>query len=76
LDSSYSHSLYFDKSSVTEIKAWGTDITDNIILDKGFDVSIEGGFNAGYTSNDGITTLHGTLKVRKGKLTVEKLVVQ
>jgi parallel beta-helix repeat protein len=67
---------YLNSSSATEIKTWGTDITENLLLNKSLTVTIKGGFNAGYTSNDGITILHGTIKVRKGKLTVEKVVVQ
>jgi hypothetical protein len=67
---------YLDISSATIIKAWGTDITDSLILDKNIAVTIKGGYDSGYISNSGTTTLHGTITVKQGSLTVEHLVVQ
>ncbi|MFZ4859179.1 MAG: hypothetical protein ACOYL3_22605, partial [Desulfuromonadaceae bacterium] len=58
------------------IKAWGTDFTENLLLNKNGAVTIKGGFNEAYTSNSGKTTLHGTLTVRKGKVIVENLLLR
>lgn len=38
-----------------------------------FGLQIRGGFSEGYTSNSGTTVLRGTIKVRRGKLSVERL---
>ena len=67
---------YLDLSAATVIKSWGTDLTDTLLLDKNIAVTIKGGYNSGYTSNSSNTTLHGTVTVKKGSLTVEHLVVQ
>src|ERR1039457_6965947 len=67
---------YLDASVPTVIKAWGTDITDSLILNKDLAVTIRGGYNSEYTSNPGTTTIHGTVTVKKGSLTVEHLIVQ
>ncbi|HBA71372.1 MAG: hypothetical protein A2X82_14395 [Geobacteraceae bacterium GWC2_55_20] len=58
------------------IKTWGTDFTENLLLNKSIAVTIKGGFNADYTSNGGNTILRGSITVGKGSLTVEHLVVQ
>jgi hypothetical protein len=67
---------YAHASTSNIIKSWGTDFTENLLLGKSIDVTIKGGFDAGYITNTGNSTLHGTLAVGKGSLTLENLVVQ
>lgn len=56
------------------IKAWGTDFTENLNLNKV--LIFKGGYNTGYTSNSGMTILKGILTVTNGSLTVENLQIQ
>jgi parallel beta-helix repeat protein len=68
---------YLAASAASIIKAWGTDFTENLLFKSNIAITLKGGYNAGYTSSTGgATTLHGTLTVGKGSLTVENLVVQ
>jgi parallel beta-helix repeat protein len=66
---------YLDISGSTVIKVWGTDFTEDLLLDKSIDVTFEGGFDAGYNTNTGNTTLHGTVTVMRGSLAIENLIV-
>jgi hypothetical protein len=75
----YSPSLlaaYTAASSGDIIQAWGTDFSENLILGTNFAIAIKGGYNEGYTSNYGYTTLKGSLTVKSGALTVERLVIR
>jgi hypothetical protein len=60
------------------IKAWGTDFKEDLnAADAGNKaVSLKGGYNGAYTANNGYTTLHGSLTVSKGSLTMERLAIR
>ena len=62
------------------IEMMDIDITENIEYNSPNEVTLKGGFSSAvynhwYSGNTGITTLHGTLTVKKGKLNVQKLVL-
>jgi len=57
------------------VKAWGVPFTENLSVDQAKAVSFMGGYNSGYTSNANVTVLHGTLRIKKGVLTVDRMVV-
>jgi hypothetical protein len=65
--------LSFDPPGV--IKAWGTDFSENLTCAQTKNVTLEGGYNKGYTANNGFTTLKGNLSVEKGSLTVENIII-
>jgi hypothetical protein len=67
---------YTDAASGNVIMAWGTVFSENLILGRNIAVAIEGGYNQGYTSNNGYTTLQGSLTVKNGALTVERLLIR
>ncbi len=58
------------------VKAWATDFVENLSCDRTKDVLLEGGYNGGYSSVIGYTTLKGRLSILNGSLTVENLVIQ
>jgi photosystem II stability/assembly factor-like uncharacterized protein len=69
---------YNAANSIYPVQAWGTDFTEDVIAaDAGNKaVTLKGGYNGAYLSNDGYTTLHGSLTVTKGSLTVEQLKIR
>ena len=58
------------------VEAWGTDFLENVLLTGQKKIIFKGGFNPEYTSRNGFSIVKGTLKLRSGKLTVDKLVIQ
>jgi YVTN family beta-propeller protein len=58
------------------IQAWGTDFIETLTLSSPKAVTIKGGYNQGYTSNNGKTVLKGKLNIRNGSLTVENLQIR
>jgi hypothetical protein len=58
------------------IKAWGTEFVEDLDCDKEKVVTIEGGYDTGYSNNDGFTMLNGTVTVSAGTLIVENLVIR
>lgn len=57
------------------IRAWGTDFTENVRLDQSKNIRLKGGYDAGFSSNTGMTRLHGSLTISKGCLTVDNLTI-
>ena len=70
------NAAYLDISATSVIKAWGTDFTENLELDKGKALTLRGGFDSTYTTNSGFTTLHGALTIGTGSVVVDKLAIQ
>jgi hypothetical protein len=58
------------------IQAWGTDFIETLNLNLPKAVILKGGFNQGYSSNSGKSTLKGTLTITSGSLTVENVQIQ
>ena len=58
------------------IKAWGTDFTENLNFNLGSAVTIKGGFDSAYTTNAGVTILHGVLTIGTGSVIIDNLVIQ
>jgi hypothetical protein len=58
------------------IKAWGTYFAEPLTCNLPKDVSIDGGYNDGYSAKSGFTTLLGPLTISQGSLTVEELAVR
>ena len=58
------------------VKAWGAPFTENLAVDQDKAVSFTGGYNSDYTSNANFTVMHGTLRIIKGVLTVDRLVIR
>jgi photosystem II stability/assembly factor-like uncharacterized protein len=69
---------YNSANSVYPVQAWGTDFTGDLnAADAGNKaVTLKGGYNGAYNANNGYTTLHGSLTVTKGTLTVERLIIR
>ena len=60
------------------IKLWGINFTENLLLDENKAVTLEGGYNSSYsTQTSGVfTTITGTLTIRDGKMTVERVILK
>lgn len=58
------------------IKAWGIAFSEALTLNLGKTFTLKGGFNDGYTSNTGTTTVAAPLTVTSGAVTVENLAVK
>jgi uncharacterized repeat protein (TIGR02543 family) len=58
------------------IKAWGAHFTENLATDQEKAVTFLGGYNSGYTGNASVTVLLGTLTIKTGTLTVDRLVIR
>jgi hypothetical protein len=69
---------YNAATSAYPVLAWGTDFTEEFKADDAGNkaVTIKGGYDDAYETNNGYTTLHGTLTVTKGSLTVERLAIR
>lgn len=57
------------------IKARGTGFTEDVYLDSGAAITLQGGYSSGYASRDGYTALDGILAVAEGALVVDRLVL-
>jgi hypothetical protein len=58
------------------IWAWDISYVENLECGQDKGVKIKGGYDTGYGAQLGMTTLEGTLTIRRGSLTVERLVVK
>jgi hypothetical protein len=67
---------YASSSNGGTIQGVSADFTENIVFNRNISINLEGGYDSGYTSNNGMTTLHGTLTVGNGNITIENLVIE
>jgi subtilisin family serine protease len=67
---------YSAASSDAEIDAWGIAFREDLDCANDKVIALKGGYNQGYTDNGGYTTLQGVLSIKKGALTVERLVIR
>jgi hypothetical protein len=67
---------YLAASSGNTIQIWGVDFSESFIFNQNKAVTLEGGYNGGYTDQSGYTTLIGPLTISQGGLTVDRLVVK
>ena len=58
------------------VKAWGASFTENLAVDQVKAIVFLGGYNSGYTGNANFSVLKGTLKIKKGTLAVDRLVLR
>jgi uncharacterized repeat protein (TIGR02543 family) len=70
------HDAYLLLGAGGTIQARQVELTENLILDRGIAVTLEGGYNTAYTSSSGHTTLHGSLTVISGSLSLENLSIR
>jgi hypothetical protein len=66
---------YDNSPNPGSIKAWATDYEENLSCNQAKNVTMEGGYNEGYTSNTGYTTLKGNLTIANGSLTSDRLII-
>jgi serine protease len=60
----------------TVIKAWGTYFAEPLTCNLVKNVTIDGGYNDGYSAKSGYTLLQGPLTIGRGSLTVENLTIK
>lgn len=67
---------YDNAESGTVIQARAFDFSGNLLLKRGIQVVLKGGFDSSYAGNTGYSTLKGSLTIGTGSLTLEKFVIQ
>jgi hypothetical protein len=66
----------FDAAQAGDIiKARGTGFVENLLLNSGVSITLQGGYSSDYTSQSGYTTLDGILAIAAGALVVDRLVM-
>jgi hypothetical protein len=63
-------------SSGNVIQAMSHDFNEDLVLDNNTAIILEGGYDSGYATNAGYSTLHGSLTIGSGALTAENLVIE
>jgi PKD repeat protein len=53
-----------------------SEFTENLTLDHLSDIVLRGGYNCDYTSNLGATTVHGTMTISGGTVTIENMILR
>lgn len=66
---------YAAASSGATISAWGIPFQEGLVCGESKDITIRGGYDQNYSSSEGFSTLHGTLEVRGGSLTLERMII-
>ena len=58
------------------IKTWSQGYGENLTCDSDKAITLKGGYNQGYTSVSGRSTLNGILTIRRGRVTIEGVAVK
>jgi serine protease AprX len=66
---------YAAASSGATISAWGITFHGDLVCAEEKAIAIKGGYDRDYNANGGYTTIHGTLELRKGSMTVERMII-
>ncbi|SJZ74782.1 Listeria/Bacterioides repeat-containing protein [Trichlorobacter thiogenes] len=69
------HHAYAAAQPGNLIKALGLTFTEDLTIDRGLSVTLQGGYVAGFGSRSGSTTLNGRLTISSGSLVVDQLIV-
>jgi len=64
------------EGSPASILAQAVELTENADLNKEIQLTLQGGYDPGFNTRIGFTTLHGGLTVSKGALVVDRLIVR
>jgi hypothetical protein len=63
-------------SGVTSIKACRLELTGELNFNLGKSIKLMGGWNSGYSNNNGYTTVKGKVTVSTGSVTVDRLIIR
>jgi len=61
------------ESGVVQLKA--TDFTGDLNFSRGVAFTLKGGYDPGYSTNSGLTNIHGTFTISAGTVTIENIVI-
>jgi len=67
--------LFANVSNGGEIQLPAADFTGDVNAIRGVAFTLKGGYDAGYSTNGGLTNIHGTVTVSAGTVTVENVVI-
>jgi hypothetical protein len=69
---------YGQAAEGSTIKTWATDYTGvvSIIRNPGITVTLQGGYDFGYSNQTGMTVLHGSLNISQGKVIVNGVAIR
>lgn len=68
-------SAYADAPASSVIRAKAVELTGNVVAGLVKNVTLQGGYDGTFTTNDGFTTVTGNLVVESGSLTVQNLII-
>jgi hypothetical protein len=60
-------------NGVVQLRA--TDYTENLNLSQGVSITLKGGYDSGYSTNSGLTNIHGTFTISAGTVIIENIVI-
>jgi hypothetical protein len=58
------------------IKVWGTEFTEDLSCGLPMGITLIGGYNSGYVSNDSYTILNGIMTITSGSIAMENFVIK
>jgi len=67
---------YATASDGNVINIRAVDLSESPVFNRSAKVTLKGGFDGTFTSNSGYTTLHGSMKISAGSVTIEKVVIR
>jgi serine protease AprX len=66
---------YGAASSGATISAWGITFHEDLVCGEDKEITFKGGFDQIYFANGGYSSIHGKVELRKGSMTVERMII-
>jgi hypothetical protein len=66
---------YGAASSEATISAWGITFHEDLVFKEDKEITFKGGFDRDYNANGGYSSIHGKVELRKGSMTVERMII-
>lgn len=62
-------------NTAAKVLAQAVDFSENLTLDKNINFTLDGGYNANFSTNAGMSILNGTITISQGSLSVKNLII-
>jgi hypothetical protein len=66
---------YGAASSGAVISAWGITFNEDLVCGDDKAITLKGGYDQNYFANGGYTSIHGKVELRRGSMTVERMII-
>lgn len=67
---------YNSAASGNALQIRSTELTEQVTLNRNIIVTLQGGYDCGYTTNPGYSIINGSVTITNGTVTVEKLIIK